>query len=555
MAQKGHKSIIGPKVLMWVLYSERPLRTEELCHALGVELGSTDLHLEKVPALRTLVASCLGLVTVEASSSTMRLFHFTLREHLLSDPALFHTSHSTIAEVCLTYLNFQCVRDLPPTLHSAPATMPLLEYASYYWGEHTRKGMTENAKVLALGLLKKFDEHISAQLLLLRHNRTRNILFRFDSEKGPIGFTGLHGAAFLGIAEICTTVLEMKEWDVNASDNAWCTPLIWAAITGHEEVAKILLKQGDVNPDLGDPIWGRSPLSWAAAEGHVGVVMAFLEHESVNRNQASVGYSQTALYFGTAYGHERIVRIILERGGVNLNQRPTGYFCSPLSIAALNGHEGVVKILLEQKDINPNLGDTDDHRTPLSNAAVNGHEGIVNMLLDRMDVRIDTRDKWNQTPLSLALSYGHDKIARTISERAAIKSNTTDPGGQVSLPPLARHGEGPVASTRFSYHLDTSIADHGGEPTVLTPGPTTPSEVSGYEGPILDSSDIIPSTQPSTAPQLLPQQPPEFRTSPIPSTTHPNNAPPTLSPVVNQYLVTTSLICILAFLFYLFPFP
>jgi hypothetical protein len=81
-AQKGNKSVLGLKVLMWVLYSERPLRAEELCHALGVEIGSADLDPENVPALRTLLSSCLGLVTVEASSSTVRLVHFTLQEHL-----------------------------------------------------------------------------------------------------------------------------------------------------------------------------------------------------------------------------------------------------------------------------------------------------------------------------------------------------------------------------------------------------------------------------------------------------------------------------------------
>ena len=67
-AQKGYKSVLGLKVLMWVFYSQRPLRGEELCHALGVEIGSADLDPENVPALRTLVASCLGLVTVEQSS-------------------------------------------------------------------------------------------------------------------------------------------------------------------------------------------------------------------------------------------------------------------------------------------------------------------------------------------------------------------------------------------------------------------------------------------------------------------------------------------------------
>jgi len=101
---------------MWVLYSERPLRAEELCQALRVELGSVDLDLENVPTLRTILASSLGLVTIEASSSTVRLVHFTLQEHLLSISTLFHSPHSTIAEVCLTYLNFGCVRDLSPVI-------------------------------------------------------------------------------------------------------------------------------------------------------------------------------------------------------------------------------------------------------------------------------------------------------------------------------------------------------------------------------------------------------------------------------------------------------
>ena len=143
-AQAGTKSVLGLKVLMWILNSERPLGVEELCYALGVETGSVDFDPKNVPAERTLLSSCLGLVTVEASSGTFRLVHFTLKEHLANDPTLFnsfHNPHPTIAEVCLTYLNFEGVRDLSPILRAAPATMPLLQYASYYWGEHTRKHM------------------------------------------------------------------------------------------------------------------------------------------------------------------------------------------------------------------------------------------------------------------------------------------------------------------------------------------------------------------------------------------------------------------------------
>jgi len=60
-AQKGYRLVLGLKVLMWVLHSERPLRAQELCHALGVEIGSADLDLDNVPALLTLVAPVWAL--------------------------------------------------------------------------------------------------------------------------------------------------------------------------------------------------------------------------------------------------------------------------------------------------------------------------------------------------------------------------------------------------------------------------------------------------------------------------------------------------------------
>ena len=183
-AQKGNRPGLGLRALMWVLFSERPLRAEELRHALGVEIGSAELDPENIPALRTLLASCLGLLTVEASSSTVRLVHFTLQEHLLADPTLFHSSHSTIAEVCLTYLNFGSVIELSPTLDSAPSTMPLLEYASFYWGVHAKRGMTETVKILGLKLIDIYDEHIFARLLELGPGQGRSYSPYFDRREG-----------------------------------------------------------------------------------------------------------------------------------------------------------------------------------------------------------------------------------------------------------------------------------------------------------------------------------------------------------------------------------
>ena len=325
-SQKGHRTGLGLKALMWVVYSKRPLRAEELCHALGVEIGSADPDLENVPAIRALLASCLGLLTFDASSSTVRLVHFTLLEHLLRDPTLFHSPHPTIAEVCLTYLSFGSVKCLSPTLNSAPSTMPLLEYASFYWGEHAARGMTEGVKKLALGLLNRFDKHISAQLLLL-HNRRYTGWSSFLSRVagGPRRFTGLHGVAFLGIAELLTPVLVMRKLDVNAADCMGNTALIWGVRRGQEEVVEVLLRREDVNPNHADRENGRTPLTWAALAGHEGVV-----------------------------------KILLKRKDVNPNQADTEYGRAPLIWAAVNGHEGIVKMLLEREDINPDYED-DEH--------------------------------------------------------------------------------------------------------------------------------------------------------------------------------------------------
>jgi len=481
-AQKGYRSVLGLKVLMWVSYSERPLRAQELCDALGVDIGSADLDPDNIPALRTLVASCLGLVTIEASSSTVRLVHFTLQEHLSRDPTLFHSPHSTIAEVCLTYLNFECVRELSPNLRSAPATTPLLEYASVYWARHTRRGLTQNIQILALRLLDRFDEHISAQLLLLhRNDDDGSVGPHYSAKGGPIGFTGLHGAAFLGIAGIISTVLEMKEWDVNAFDCNRMTALAWASCKGHRETVRMLLQREDIDPDRADTLWGAAPLLWAANHGHEGVVKLLLARDDVNPNQVDSEYGQTPLssaaknghegvvkmllarddanpnHVDTQYGqtplswaskngYERIVKILLARDDVNPNQVDTQYGQTPLSWAAENGHEGVVKRLLARDDVNPNQVDSEYGLTPLSWAAMNRHEGVVKMLLARDDVnpnQVDT--EYGRTPLSWAAENGHEGVVKILLERNDVRTATPDKQNQTPLSLALSRGHHGVA--------------------------------------------------------------------------------------------------------------
>ena len=208
MAQRGSRSKLAMDVLMWGSYAERPLHVNELCHALGVENGSTDLDIRNIPTIETLLAYTLGLITVEKSSSTVRLVHYTLQEYLSCNPTFFLKPHSMNAEVCLTYLNFRHVWGFLPTLRSVPPTAPFIEYASCYWGAHARRDTTKNVKNLALKLLDRYDEHISSKVLLLHKASLQEK--PFGPEDTPRGFTGLHGAAYLGCVEIMIALLGLN---------------------------------------------------------------------------------------------------------------------------------------------------------------------------------------------------------------------------------------------------------------------------------------------------------------------------------------------------------
>src|ERR1700761_3723587 len=78
--QGGEKARLGIATLMWISHAERPLKPDELCHALAVEIGSPNLNSDNVPSIGTLLACCQGLVTIEKEASSVRLIHFTLQE-------------------------------------------------------------------------------------------------------------------------------------------------------------------------------------------------------------------------------------------------------------------------------------------------------------------------------------------------------------------------------------------------------------------------------------------------------------------------------------------
>ena len=161
--QGGEKTRLGMEALRWISHSERLLQLDELSHALAVEIGSTDLDTGRIPRKEALLNCCLGFVIVDSEASTMHLIHSTLQEYLYTRLDLFGEAHSIMAETCLTYLNFQTVKDISPT-PPLPLSAPFLKYSSLYWGIHARRKASEEVVSLALKLFGQIESHISIVL-------------------------------------------------------------------------------------------------------------------------------------------------------------------------------------------------------------------------------------------------------------------------------------------------------------------------------------------------------------------------------------------------------
>ena len=451
-AQKKDRARLGMEAITWIAYSERPLRPDELCQALGIEIGSTDLDNDNVPSIRTILNCGLGLITVDSSSFQVRLVHFTLQEHILANPTLFCSPHSMIAEVCLTYLNFRRIRDLSPALYLPSPTAPFLQYASCYWGSHARRQTSTSMVPLALKLLDRFDVHISCELLL------REELWKIRKEDEdyfrPLKCTALHAGAFLGVLEIMVSLLKINKWDLNATNMSGSTALMLAAIMGHDAIVKVLLEQEGVDPHIVDR-WGRAPLSWAAEKGQEGIVEMLLERSDVNPDTTDED-GRTPLLLAAKNGREKIVRMLLERKDVNPDTADKSGRTA-FSWAAGNGGEEIVKMLLERNNINPDIADRSG-RTPLSWAAGSRREKIVRMLLERKNVNPNTTDDDGRTPLALAAENGQNIMGVLLQQKGA-RSDTADEGGRTPYPSSAGNGSGRVVSGQAASPNLLSISE------------------------------------------------------------------------------------------------
>ncbi|OBT39768.1 hypothetical protein VE00_10222 [Pseudogymnoascus sp. WSF 3629] len=463
-------------VLSWITYAERQLTTTELCHALAVEEGDSELDEDNIPDIEDITSVCAGLVAVDKESNVIRLVHYTTQEYFRGIRETWNPkAQEEIASTCLTYLSFQtfstghCNND--EEFESRILQNPFLDYAARYWGTHALT-VQQAIKDLALPFLCNMNQlSCSTQIMFLTEYN-----YRGYSQRTAKNQTGIHVAAVFGMAYLLQELMPSDgnkdcihihahdssgrdDVVVDSKDTEGWTPLSWAARSGHEAIVELLVRRDDVVADSKDTR-GWTPLSWAARSGHEAIVELLIKRDDVVADSKDKT-GRTPLSLAAGQGQEAVVKLLVKRDDV-IADLEDGVGQTPLSLAAQGGHEAVVKLLVERDDVIANLRDNSG-RTPLLWAAESGHEAVVKLLLDRDDVVVDSKDNDGRTPLSYAADEGHKAIVKLLIKRGDVVADSKDNDGRTPLSIAAEYGHEEIVQLFLKRNdVDPSSKDNNG---------------------------------------------------------------------------------------------
>ena len=399
------------QTLSWITHAKRPLTTRELQHALAVEVGESEFNEENLSEIDDIVSVCAGLVTVDEESNIIRLVHYTTQEYFeRTHRNWFKNAEADIATVCAAYLSFSAFESGP--CHNITEFTERLElyqlydYAAQNWGHHARKTVTTNQIIMGFLESQTHVEASSQALFFAEQLKFKSWNYGYLY---PTRITGMHTAAYFGVGNSVGLLLKNNRPDAKDSDGR--TPLISAAMRGHEAVVQLLLEKG-ANIELKDRS-DSTPLALAVSKGSVAAVQLLLE---MGANTESNNAGLTPLARAAFCGHEDVVRLLLEKGANIESKNRHGR--TPLSQAAWLSHTTAVQLLLEKgADIESK---DEDGKTPLNLAAGSYSNDIeaMRLFIERV-ANIESKDRHGRTPLSKAAWLGHTTAVQLLLEKGA----------------------------------------------------------------------------------------------------------------------------------------
>ena len=223
--------------------------------------------------------------------------------------------------------------------------------------------------------------------------------------------TPLHLVAVSGHEEVAGLLID-KGANVNAKDGRGCAPLYLAAQYGDIEVAQALLAEGaDPNQENSN---GKTPLQAAAGNGHRAIAQLLIEAGAEVNQEDSEG--ETPLYQAAWNGHRAIAELLIEAGAEVNAQKNNKWGETPLHYATWGGHEDVAELLIA-RGANVNARDN-EQGTPLHFAANRGHKDVLELLLAK-GADVNARNQGGDNPLLIAKAKGHKELVELLRKHGA----------------------------------------------------------------------------------------------------------------------------------------
>ena len=191
------------------------------------------------------------------------------------------------------------------------------------------------------------------------------------------GASKLHDAAAAGNLEELERLLDVEATGtalVDPTKHDGTTPLITAAMMGHEQVVRRLIEEGADVEAVG--LNGATALQIAASMGHVGVMTALLDG-GAQVNAAHKFAKSTALHFAAEMGQVAAIELLCKRGADPHAEKTHGG--TALHISADSNQSMVAYALLHTCHADPHrllMGDT----TALYLAAQKGYTEVCRLV-------------------------------------------------------------------------------------------------------------------------------------------------------------------------------
>ncbi|KAH8703510.1 putative ankyrin repeat-containing protein [Talaromyces proteolyticus] len=314
--QPAPKRNLAHSIFRWLIASKRILTVMELCTALAVAEGASEIDELAIPSSDMVIDVCGGFVTLDEASKSVRIAHATAKDYLLKVLPELAKPDQSLAVILATYLTFNSFEVSHPmsqeSFNKRREIFPLLDYAAHNLSLHaiSRDG-TANTQL---------DD------IIFRIVTTPGLAWSFlqafyapsDTSTGydwfPRESSSLHVATTIGLIGVVKRLLKDEKYDSQISEKnvKGQTPLHIAAIYGRLDIAEYFLQK---DADSADPDrYGFTPFLYAASEGHIAIVELFLKDKKVRPElvKSTLNNGDTALHLAAAKGHHAVALLLLQ---------------------------------------------------------------------------------------------------------------------------------------------------------------------------------------------------------------------------------------------------